>query len=120
MANKRNFKKDVEAVGAELCEEMMATYYNVENADRDAIAKSIEKVLFAVTKAKDNSNVYFDRGHKAFESIEDYTKAKKNFFKTLFDKIHEDFASEINEALKIFNSALPSEIKEQNKAAVAN
>lgn len=119
MANKREFKKSVEALGATICEEMMATYYNVENADRDAIAKSIEKVLVAVTRAKDNANVSFDRGVKAFESKEEYAKTKAKFFKALFVKVNEELAQEINDALNVFNKALPEEIKQQNKAAVA-
>ncbi len=119
MANKREFKKDVEALGATICEEMMATYYNVENVDRDEIAKSIEKVLFAITQAKDNANVSFDRGVKAFGSKEEYSKAKTKFFKSLFIKINEELAEKLNDALAVFNKALPEEIKQQNKEAAA-
>lgn len=119
MASKREFKKAVESLGAGLCQEMMTAYYNIDNVDRNVVAAAIEKVLAAVSKAKDNSNVYFDKGHKAFDSHMAYSKAKEEFFKSLFNKIDSEFASELNAALKMFNSALPAEVKEQNKEAVA-
>ena len=111
MANKREFKKYADALGASVIDEMISAYYNVKNADRDKIAESMQKVLGAIGKAKNNSNVYFDRGPKAFGSMAEYAKAKKKFFKALFDKIETEFSEEINEALKVFNAALPAEEK---------
>ncbi len=52
MANKRDFKKSIDAIGGAICNEMMVAYYNIEGADKNAIASSIEKVLGAVVKAK--------------------------------------------------------------------
>lgn len=115
MANKRDFKKSVEAIGAAVCNEMMIAYYNIEDADKNAIASSIEKVLAAVVKAKNNSNVLFDKGVKAFNDYAEYGKAKTSFFKALFNKIHIEFGEEINEALKQFNKAIPANVKEANK-----
>lgn len=115
MANKREFKKYVEAVGASVCEEMMLAYYNVEGVDKDLIAKAIEKTLGAVARAKNNANVFFDRGARGFEDRKAYCKAKENFFKALFNKIETEFNTQINEALKDFNEALPAEVKAANK-----
>jgi len=119
MANKREFKKYVDALAASLCDEMMYSYYTVEGADKDAIAKSIENVLVASEKARMNSNVFFDRGVRAFESEEAYLKTKKEFFKSLFKKIAKEFSDEIDAALKNFNGALPADEKARNKAAAA-
>lgn len=115
MANKREFKKSVDAVGAAICNEMMAAYYNVEGSDKKAIADAIQKVLGAVVKAKDNSNIFFDKGIKAFEDHQKYSEAKTKFFKTLFNKIHTEFGEEINLALKEFNKAIPENVKKANK-----
>lgn len=119
MANKREFKKYVEAVGASACDAMMATYYNVEGADKEAIEKAIVKVLGAVGEAKVNSNVAFDKGVKAFENQSDYSKAKGEFFNKLFDKINGDFAKNIDDALKIFNATIPQAVKDEYKKAVS-
>lgn len=119
MANKREFKKYVDALGASACDQMMYAYYTVEGADKDAISKAIEKVLLATNKARMNSNIFFDRGVKAFADKKEYAKAKENFFKSLFEKVSTEFSEEVNAALKDFNDALPAEEKARNKEAVA-
>ncbi len=115
MANKREFKKYVDAVGASVIDEMIAVYYNVEKADKDKIAEAMEKVLFAIGRAKSNSNVTFDRGEKAFADKKEYVTAKKGFYKSLFDKIFTEFDEETGAALKEFNAAIPEEVKKMNK-----
>ena len=87
MASKRDFKKYVDQLGSVVVDEMVSAYYNVKEVDRDKVSQAIEKVLGAIGRAKCNSNVFFDRGEKAFESKEAYSKAKKAFFVALFDKI---------------------------------
>lgn len=119
MANKRNFKKFADCLGASVVDEMVSAYYNVKGADKEKISEAIELTLGAIGKAKNNSNVFFDKGVKAFGSIEEYSKAKKSFFKALFAKIEQEFNDDINAALKVFNSALPEEEKARNKKAAA-
>lgn len=115
MANKREFKKYVDALGSVVIDEMISSYYNVKGADKDKIAQSMEKVLGAVGKAKSNCNIYFDRGAKSFGDVKEYTKAKENFFKALFNKIQTEFNEEVNQALKLLNDALPADEKARNK-----
>lgn len=120
MANKREFKKFVEAVGASTCNEMMDAFYSVEGIDKDAVSKAIEKVLAATAAARSNSNVFFDKGSKAFHDRKAYAKAKQEFFDKLFKRINADFTNELDEALKIFNGAIPQNVKDQNKALAAD
>lgn len=115
MANKREFKKYVDALGASVIDEMVIAFYNVKGADRDKISQAIETALGAVGKAKNNANVFFDKGVRAFENVSEYSKAKKEFFKTLFNKIESEFDEDINKALKLFNDSLPSDEKARNK-----
>ncbi len=96
MANKREFKKYVETVGASVCEAMMATYYNEPSVDKKEITKAIEQVLCAVATARCNSNVTFDKGRKAFESANDY-----------------------NKAIKTFNAAIPQNLRDEYKKVAA-
>lgn len=119
MANKREFKKYAEAIGASACCAMTDAYYNVENVDKNAVAKAMEKVLGATAAAKANANIFFEQGAKGFADRKAYSKAKEVFFKKLFNKIATDFNAQIEEALKIFNAALPAEAKEEQKKAVA-
>lgn len=119
MANKRELKKVVDLLGANLCENMMISWANVKDANRSDISEAVGKVLNAVEMARKNSNITFDRGVKAFENLKDYSKAKADFYKSLFNKITADFNKEISDALKLYNSALPASEKESNKASVA-
>lgn len=113
--NKQQFKKAVESAGASICNEMMTVYYNVEGTDRDKVARAVATVLGATATAKCNANVFFDRGRKAFETPEAYRKAKGDFFKKLFARIRADFNEKINEALRLFNEAVPQAAKDANK-----
>jgi len=115
MPNRREFKKYVDAVGASIIDEMISAYYNVEGVDRDKIAQAMENLLGAIGKAKNNSNINLDRGSGAFADKKEYSVSKRKFFKSLFDKIETEFNVEINESLKLFNSALPAEEKARNK-----
>lgn len=117
MANKREFKKYVEAVGASACNEMMDAFYSVKGIDKEAVSKAIEQVLGATAAARSNANVFFDKGVKAFANKKEYGKAKEEFFVKLFNRINSDFTQELDEALKLFNSAVPQNVKDQNKAA---
>lgn len=117
MANKREFKKNVERLGSDLCENMMISWVNIEDADKKAIAEAIGKILSGVENARSNANVFFDKGVKAFENKKEYSKAKVVFFKKLFNKIIEDLNQNINEALKLYNGALPQSVKDANKNA---
>lgn len=117
MPNKREFKKYADALGASIIDEMISAYYNVENADRDKIAKAMETVLGAIGKAKNNANITFDKGPKAFDGLKEYSKAKTRFYNSLFDKIEIEFGEEVNQALHLFNEALPAEEKARNKEA---
>ena len=116
MANKRVFKKYVESVGDSACATMVEIYDSVEKADKTKIADAVEKVISSVAAAKANADVTFDKGVKAFDNIMEYSKAKKNFYRQLFKKIYEDFYSELDAAVKEFNSAIPEEVKADNKA----
>lgn len=118
MANKRIFKKYVESVGDSACASMVDVYETVENIDKAKVADAVEKVLCAVAAAKSNADVTFDKGVKAFANLKEYSKAKQVFFKNLFKKVNEDFYNDLDEALKLFNSAVPQEVKDENKEAV--
>lgn len=115
--NKREFKKNVQGIGDVACAQMVDIYECNQNIDRVKVADAIEKVISAVAAAKTNADVTFDKGVKAFESLSEYSKAKKTFYRQLFKKINEDFYKDLDEAVKQFNEAVPEEVKQENKAA---
>lgn len=115
--NKRDFKKYVESVGDSALASMVDVAETVDNVDKEKVADAVEKVISAVAAAKTNADITFDKGVKAFDNLAAYSKAKKAFFKQLFNKINEDFYKELDEAVKEFNSAVPEEVKAENKVS---
>lgn len=117
--NKRTYKKSIKDVGASLCENFMIGYYNIEGVDKEKVENAIGLVLAGITTACDSSNIFFGKGEKEFADKAAYLKAKTVFFKELFNKINSDFSETVNSALKLFNEAVPEEVKKANKEALA-
>lgn len=115
MANKRQFKKYITTLSSAVCNDMMVAYYNVEGIDREAVENSVKKVIKATEFAVHNSNIFFDKGRKAFDDPKAYSAAKHSFFNALFYKLREDYVKAIDEALKDFNAAVPADVKAANK-----
>lgn len=120
MGNKRIFKKSISSIGASICNEMMTGYYNIEGIDKDAVEKAIATILAAMENARISSNIFFDRGPRGFADVKEYSAEKKRFFRALFNKISSDFSASVDEALNIYNKAVPEEVKRQNKELINN
>lgn len=117
MANKREFKKYINAVAASVCEDMMIVYYNSAGVDKEKVENSIGKVLAAAEEARTNANTRFERTPGSFDNSHEYGKARLAFTNALFDKVNKDFRTALDEAIKEFNSAIPAGDKAANKAA---
>lgn len=107
MANKRDFKKSVEALSSALVDEMMASYYNVKEADREKISSAISRIISAMGKAKKDSNKLFGKGVKDFESMAAYNQAKALHNKEKFKNAIAEYNNALGEALKSYNEGMP-------------
>lgn len=107
MANKRDFKKSVDALSSALVDEMMASYYNVKDADREKISQAIAKIVTAMGKARKDSNKLFGKGVKEFESLAAYNAAKANHSKEKFKNAIAEYNNALGEALKAYNEGMP-------------
>lgn len=107
MANKRDFKKSVEALSSALADEMMASYYNEKEADREKISQAIAKVVAAMGKAKKSASKIFDKKVKEFDHLAAYNKAKAEFTRQNYDKAIADYNEALGEALKVYNEGMP-------------
>ena len=109
MPTKREFKKSVEALSSALADEMMASYYNVEGADRDKISQAIALVVSGMTKAKNDANRFFGKKIREFENVAQYVKAKAAFSKDLYKNIIASYNENLEQALKAYNEGMPKE-----------
>lgn len=107
MANKRELKKSLEALSSALVNEMMASYYNSQDADREKINDAIRTIADAMVKAKHDTNVLFDKGVKDFDSLADYNKAKSEFTKKKYADAIAGYNEALEKALKAYNEAMP-------------
>lgn len=107
MANKREFKKSVEALSSALVDEMMASYYNEKDADREKISKAIMKIASAMASAKKEAAKLFDKSSKAFENMAEYNNAKALFTKEKYHSAIAKYNEELAEALKLYNEGMP-------------
>ena len=115
MANKRILKKSIDDLGNAIIEEMAISFYNVKSANKDLISQAITKVLEAMNDAHCKTNVHFDKKRRDFASEKEYYVAKRDFNKKNYDELIADFNNKIEEAMKVFNEAIPAEEKEANK-----
>lgn len=118
MATKRDFKKNVDAIGACACQPMVEALQKADEKTQKTIEDAITKIISATAAARSNADITFDKGVNAFQNLKEYSAAKRDFYKKLFDKINNDFAKELEEALAAFNSVLSPEDKEKNKSSV--
>lgn len=112
MANKREFKKYVNAVCDNIISDMTYASLTLEGVDTKAIDDCCIDILKAGSLAIMKSNVKFDKTERAFDNKADYNKAKFHFFRELYKKTNKEFAASLNEAIKKFNTAVPSAAKE--------
>lgn len=115
MANKRQIKKSTEAIASSVCESMMFSYYNVPGIDQELVEKAIANILTATGAVKHESNRIFGKGVKEFANKDAYLKAKRIFFKELFSSVIKNFNKALEEAMKLYNSAIPAEVKAEYK-----
>lgn len=111
MANKREFKKSVDALSSAIADEMMASYYNVKEADREKISQAITKVIAAMSKAKQHTAQLFGKGVKEFDSLAAYNKAKANHNKEKYREAIANYNEALGEALKTYNEGMPKQDK---------
>lgn len=107
MANKRQFKKSLDALSSALVEEMMASLYNVKEADSKKINEAISKIAGAMLKAKKDSNVLFGKGMKEFADIVAYNKAKSEATKQKYKEAVAKYNEALSEAMKAYNEGMP-------------
>lgn len=107
MANKREFKKSVEALSSALVDEMMVSYYNVKDADREKISAAITKIVAAMENAKKESNTLFNKGVRDFDNLAAYNKAKAQFIREQYDAAIENYNKALGDALKDYNEGMP-------------
>ena len=100
MANKKSIKKDIRRACGEIAGECIfaESAFNVDTEKMDDIV--VRLALFQ-EKTLQKVNVAFDRTPKSFETLREYRKARRAYFKSCFkalrEEIHAYFTETVNE-----------------------
>ncbi|MCM1319140.1 MAG: hypothetical protein NC217_02015 [Muribaculaceae bacterium] len=113
MSNKREFKKSIDAISTSAATYMMDVSILVDGVNEEEITKAVALILTAAESAILKSNVKFDKSPKAFPEG-GYAKARRAFYKQMYANITKEFNEALDKAVKIFNGAIPAEVKQEN------
>ena len=109
MANKREFKKSVEALSSALVDEMMASYYNEKEANREKISEAITHVVAAMGRARQAASQLFGKGVKEFDNLAAYNKAKAKHTKEKYREAIASYNEALGKALAAYNEGMPKQ-----------
>jgi len=107
MASKRIYKKILEATTASVCNEMMleAVFCNDEEK-QEKIERIVANMLAAYENSRIQSNVKYDKSPRAFDNDREYHRARRAFYRKMFDRIYADYNKVLNESIESFNALL--------------
>lgn len=115
MANKRDLKKEIQYVCGDIAAECLIAKNFVKGVDKEKLNNIVGKVADLQISALDAVSFSFDKLPKDFENGAAYNKARYTYFRKAYTTLREKFYAKINELVKEMNSALPAEVKENNK-----
>lgn len=119
MANKRQLKKYIRYVSGDIASEILVASAFDSRIDRAKVEEIIRAIAKAQTQALDHCSFSFDRAVKDFETPAAYRKARHAYNKMAFDKVGTEFRQAVEAIVKEMNEALPQQVKDENKKALA-
>lgn len=117
MANKRDLKKEVRYICGGLATECLLAADYVKGVDRNVMRAIVGKIAALQANALQGVSFSFDKVASDFDSVADYNKERRAYYKAAFDSFRKKFNTRVQEIVKEMNAALPQEIKDANKEA---
>lgn len=117
MANKRELKKFMKTLAANMAGETVFIVNYYDNIDAEKADKIIDRILALMTEKINNVSVGFDKTcQTSFNgNRKEYRKAHRAYFHECYGKLIAEFNEEINNILKDMNGLLSKEQLEKNK-----
>ena len=115
MANKRNLKKMVNNVCADIATECLIASEYVKGVDPLKMDAIITKLADLQANALSNISFAFDKVPSEFTTQKEYKTAKEAYFRKAYASFRHKFYVKVNEIVKERNQALPEEVKTANK-----
>lgn len=117
MANKRDLKKYMKTLAANVAGETIFILNYYDNIDFEKADKVIDDLSQLLIEKTDDVSVGFDKTLKvSFEgNLKEYRKAHRSYYKKCYSELIKEFNEKIQEIVKEMNALLSKEQLEENK-----
>lgn len=115
MSNRRQLKKYVHAVCDGLSAEISIASLAFPEINTEEVNAILNDIAALQVDTLSKVSVAFDKS-KA-EAPEEYTKARRTYFRQAYGKLHEEFVNGVEEIVKRMNAALPEDVRSSFKEA---
>lgn len=120
MANKRDLKKVINNVCADIATECLIAAKYVKGVEPEKMDEIVGKLADLQAGALSSISFAFDKVPSEFENMREYNKAKSAYFRKAYNSLREKFSARIHEIVKEMNATLPAEVKDANKKSLAD
>lgn len=119
MANKRQLKKFMKDMAANLAGETIFILNYYDGIDEDKANDVIDKIFNLLTEKINDVSVGYDKTCKEFYAGDrkKYRKERTAYYKQCYKKLYVDYNEGVKEILKDMNALLSKEQLEENKRA---
>lgn len=117
MSSKRELKKEIRYVCGDIAAECLLASHFVKGTDKKAMNEVIGEVADLQVNALRNVTFAFDKQPHDFGSGNEYSKARRAYFKKAYNSLREKFYAKVQELVRKMNAAIPAEVKENNTKA---
>lgn len=119
MATKRNLKKNIARVCADILGECIFAQQMIEGIDIDKMDDVIVKVALLQQSAIQRVSVDYDKTPSDFATKKEYNKARRDYFKQVEKALCQYTSQAIEDIVKDMNALLPQSYKDAHKQAQA-
>lgn len=118
MANKRELKKSIRNTCGALALEMIQACETFPEIGADAVRDVVLDSARLQIRTIGHVGVGFDRTPSQFETLADYNKARRSFYKQAYGKLRSDFSTGVDEIVKKMNASVPQAARDAIKEAL--
>ncbi|MDE6311350.1 MAG: hypothetical protein K2L96_05980 [Muribaculaceae bacterium] len=116
MSNRRELKKYVRAVCADLAAGIIETSYAFPGVSMSNVAEIVNEVASLQVETLAKISIGFDKTPSSMDAAE-YGKARRAYFHKASKALLEEFHKSVDVILKKINAALPEDVRSELKAS---
>lgn len=111
MANKRQLKKRISYVCGNLAGDLILASYASKDIDRKTVNKILTDIATLQEDTRAKASFNFDKTVKAFDTVQAYNKARRDYNAKAFEKLRKDFSEQAMAIVKQMNELIPADVR---------